>query len=113
MDDGREQVISLMKMRKRISRQCLQPRKTERAKLILRKKKKKARDGDSGHVVEGLERHFKDSGLPKNNVMPTVKLENRETRGRRPQRKPFQQSKGRTTVAWRRVGAERRRGRQS
>lgn len=39
--------------------------------------------------------------------MPTVKLENRETRGRRPQREPFQQSKGRTTVAWRRVGAER------
>lgn len=36
----------------------------EQKKLILRtKREKKAKDGDSGHVTEGAEGYFKESGL--------------------------------------------------
>lgn len=36
----------------------------EQTKLILRtKREKKAKDGDSGHVTEGVEGYFKESGL--------------------------------------------------
>lgn len=36
----------------------------EQTKLILRtKREKKAKDGDGGHVTEGVEGYFKESGL--------------------------------------------------
>lgn len=74
----------------------------EQTKLILRtKREKKAKDGDSGHMTEGVE-----GFIPKGTVKPTVRLEGSKIEAGKPNARRFPQSKGVMMITWYRVGAE-------